>query len=133
MSGVIGDLDTRAHWEGVAEHKLLVQRCSDCGRYRWQPRALCYACQSWNFTWEEMSGRATVYTWTVAHRAMPTFAEDVPFLLVMVQLAEQDDLMMIGRLPGVDPETLRGGEAVTVEFVELHGVTVPSWRLAEAG
>jgi hypothetical protein len=61
---------------------------------------------------------------------LPGFAGDVPFVLVDVELADQAELRLIGRLldgPGAD---LRLGAAVTVGFEDVaDGMAVPAWRL----
>jgi uncharacterized OB-fold protein len=126
-----GDIDTLRHWEGLRARTLLVQRCDDCGTYRWQPRELCWRCRSWDYTWTAMSGRARLYSWTEAHRSPPPFDAQVPYLIGMVALEEQDDLMMVGRIVGDQPDSLRPGQAMVVDYTDTaDGVTLACWRPA---
>ena len=51
-----------------------------------------YACNclSSQFTWERLSGRGTVHTWTVVtHAVHPAAVERVPYVVVEVALEEQ--------------------------------------------
>ncbi len=49
---------------------------------------------------EPVSGRGFVRSWTVVRQSfLPGFEDDLPFVLVDVELEEQPDLRMIGRLP----------------------------------
>jgi len=45
------DDDTREFWEGCKKHELLIQRCTDCGTFRFPPRTICHKCLSMNFQW----------------------------------------------------------------------------------
>ena len=38
--------DTQPYWDGLNGHKLRLQRCADCGRYRFIPLELCPSCHS---------------------------------------------------------------------------------------
>jgi uncharacterized protein len=129
MTGMVRDLDTRTHWEGLRQHTLLVQRCSACALFRWQPRQLCHLCQSWEYEWVQVSGLAYLYSWTVIHNAPPPFSEETPYTIAMVTLTEQADLVMIGRLINASEESLRPGMALRVRFRDKsEGDTLAGWE-----
>jgi uncharacterized OB-fold protein len=76
-----------------------------------------------------VSGRGVVRSWTVVRQSfLPGF--DVPFVLVDVELEEQADLRLVGRLlDGVEAE-LHLGAAVCVAFEELSDeISVPAFEL----
>ena len=57
---------------------------------------------------------------------------DVPFLLVDVELVEQADLRVIGRLLDGPDEALHVGSAVRVAFEDIaSGVAVPAFVLED--
>lgn len=61
---------------------------------------------------------------------LPGFAEDLPFVLVDVELVEQTDLRLIGRLLGGVDADLHIGDDVAVAFEDLApGVSVPAFEL----
>jgi uncharacterized OB-fold protein len=61
-----------------------------------------------------MSGRGTVYTYTVVHRAMDPRAFAAPYVLAVVELDEGP--RMLTNLVDVDPATVRVGMPVVVRF-----------------
>jgi uncharacterized protein len=125
-----GDIDTFRHWQGLRDHVLLVQRCDRCHAYRWQPRELCWRCRSSEYAWTQVSGTGRLYSWTVVHRSPPPFGDQVPYVIGMVTLAEQDDLVMVGRVTGCDPDDLAPGMAMVVDYVDTtDGMTLACWRV----
>ena len=49
--------------------RLLIQRCTHCGKLRHYPRLLCGSCHSTVVEWIEASGRGAIHSWTVAQHA----------------------------------------------------------------
>ncbi|WP_084152312.1 Zn-ribbon domain-containing OB-fold protein [Nocardioides halotolerans] len=81
--------DSAPYWEGLQEHRLLMQRCSSCHELQFYPRSGCRSCGSTELAWEEMAGTGHVYTYTVIHRApFAAFANDVPYVYAVVELDE---------------------------------------------
>ncbi|WBO65617.1 Zn-ribbon domain-containing OB-fold protein [Streptomyces camelliae] len=88
------DAFTRPYWEAAAEGRLLIRRCGACGRAHHYPREFCPHCWSEDVTWEEASGRATLYTWSTVHRNdLPPFGERTPYIAAVVDLAEGPRMM----------------------------------------
>ena len=93
--------------------ELRFQRCRQCGTWRHLPREMCRACGSTEWSWERSSGRGTVYTWTVTHRALhPGFADDVPYAAVMVELDE--GVRITAQSEGIDHSDLQLGLPVEI-------------------
>ena len=75
-------------WDGLREGEIRLQRCDECRRVQFYPRPHCRYCGSLALTWEALSGEASVYSYTVIHRApFAAFADDVPYALAVVELA----------------------------------------------
>ena len=105
-------------WDALRRHELLVQQCADCGRLRFIPSELCPACHSSSATWAPVSGRGSVYTYTVVHRApTPAYQADAPYVLAYVELAEGP--RMPARLVDVTPDEVAVGMPVTVVFDDV--------------
>jgi uncharacterized OB-fold protein len=122
------DAETQPYWDAARERRLLVKRCRACSRAHFYPRPFCPHCWSAEVDWEEASGRATLYTWSVVHRNdLPPFGERVPYVAAVVDLAEGPRMMT--NVVGCDPGQLRIGMALEVDFrVETDEVTVPVFR-----
>lgn len=114
----------------TAQGELRFQRCGDCRRWRHLPRPLCPYCQSPNWAWEPSSGRGEVYTWTTTYRSLHPAFTQVPYAQVIVELEE--GVRMLSWVPDVDPDDLRVGMPVTVDFLTVDGVALPVF-LAGAG
>ena len=116
------------HWEGCREGELRVQRCADCQTYVFIPQPACTSCFSEALEWTAMRGRGVVYSYTVVHRPQrPQFR--VPYVVAIVELEEGCHMMT--NLIGVDPDDVRIGMEVEVEFVERsETITLPYFRPA---
>ena len=127
----VPDDESRPFWEGCKRRELLVQRCAACGRLRFPPRGLCPGCQSDRCDWVRASGRGTIYSRTVVHPpVLPAFRERVPFAVVLVELAEDPRLRLLGNVAGAAPDEVRIGRAVEVDFEDVSDeLALPRWRL----
>jgi hypothetical protein len=120
-------------WEAAARHVLTAARCARCRAWVMPPDLTCPRCLSTDpeFAFEPLSGQGAVRSWTVMRQSfLPGFADEVPFLLVDVELAEQPELRMIGRLLDGPDTPVHQGDPVTVAFEDLApGVSVPAFVL----
>jgi uncharacterized OB-fold protein len=133
----VPDETSAPFWSAAAEHILTVARCGRCGRFTMPPDVACLHCHASDpaFEFTPVSGRGTVRSWTVVRQAfLPGFEDDLPFVLVDVELVEQSELRLIGRLldgPDVIGADLHVGDEVVVGFEDLvPGVAVPAFELA---
>ncbi|AKK26662.1 Zn-ribbon domain-containing OB-fold protein [Mycobacterium sp. EPa45] len=126
----VPDEASAPYWAAAAQHVLTVARCGHCGFLALPPDAVCASCGSTDpgYTFVPVSGGGTVRSWTVVRQSfLPGF--EVPFALVDVELDEQADLRVIGRLLGrVDDVAL--GTAVRVVFEDIAPETaIPAFEL----
>lgn len=126
----IPDFDAQEFWEGCNHNELLMQRCAACKKFRWLPRPMCPHCQSLEREWVKMSGRGTVYSWTIiTHPVHPAAAAKVPYNVAQVQLDEDPNLIMVTNLVGLNNDDIRIGLPVAVVFEELEpGVRLPKFK-----
>ena len=76
-----------------------------------------------------MSGRATVYSYTVAHRPPhPAFAAQVPLVVAIVELEEGP--RMFTNIVGCDPANVEVGMAVqaTSESIDDSDMVLPVFK-----
>ena len=119
-------------WDGVDQHKLLVQRCESCATFHHPPKGHCSACSSLSLTPVEVSGRATLVTWTQPMKAYePYFEAKVPYFLATVNLVEQEPLRFATNLVDCTEDELRIDLPLEVTFREVApGCTLPLFRPA---
>jgi uncharacterized OB-fold protein len=120
--------DNRPFWEATRRHELALQRCDDCGHFRYPPAPVCPECLSERATWMPVSGRGTVTTFVIVHkRYFASFAADLPYNVVQVQLDEGPRLT--ANLVGVANADIRIGARVEVVFDDVTPeVTLPRFR-----
>ncbi len=109
---------TQPFWDAAHRHVLSIQRCKGCGVHIFYPRPACPECGSVELEWNEVSGRGTLYSFTIARR--PTardFADKVPYTIAIVELEEGPHLAT--NVVGCDPETLRIGQPLEAVFEDV--------------
>ena len=106
---------TAPYWEAARRGELAIQRCDGCGAHVFPPRAHCPDCGEAGLEWVAASGRGTVYSHTVAHRAPhPVFADQLPLVVAIVELEEGP--RMVTNVVDCDPAELAVGMAVEARF-----------------
>ena len=123
------DAESAPFWEAAKAHKLVLQHCTDCGKFIHYPRAVCPHCNGQNLDWRDVSGEGTIHSFTVARRpAGPAFKEDVPYVIVLVDLKEGPRMM--SNLVTGDVDGVKIGQAVEVVFDDVTGeITLPKFRI----
>jgi uncharacterized OB-fold protein len=129
----VPDDQSAPYWKAAAEHVLTAARCSNCGMFSLPPDVVCPHCGTTtpNFAFEAVSGRGAVRAWTVVRQSfLPGFDGEVPFVLVDVELDDQPELRLIGRLIDGVAAPLRLGARVASTFEDIApGVAVPAFAL----
>ena len=109
------DGDTRPFWEGCAKGELRLQRCLKCGAYRHPPSPICQDCLSPDHEWIATSGRGTVYTFVIVHRAFnPAWESEVPYVVAVIELAEGPHIL--SNVVDVSVNAVHIGMPVKVRF-----------------
>jgi uncharacterized OB-fold protein len=125
------DPDSAPYWEGADREKLLLQRCADCGTFRYYARQLCPKCWSENVEWVEASGKGNVYSWSRVRRApMAPFRAETPYVVGLIDLVE--GVRLFSRVLGAEDDEI-SGRPVEVEFEDIGSDKLPVFRLVEGG
>ena len=124
------DNDSSDFWDAAREERFLIKRCADCGRAHYYPRTFCPFCWSERVAWEEASGRATLYTYSIVYQNdLPPFPERVPYVAAVVDLEEGPRVMT--NVVDCDFDALQIGMALEVVFrEETDDVTLAVFRPA---
>jgi uncharacterized OB-fold protein len=123
---------TNFFWEGAHAGELRIQRCQTCGTYIHLPRPVCRNCRGFDLAGEPVSGRATLYSYTVTHKPFhPFYVDRVPYTVATVELAEQAGLQLLTRLVDIDDSRIEIGMALQVTFERLSAdLTIPVFTAA---
>ncbi len=121
--------ENRAFWTGGANGELHIQRCEACRRWTHPPRNACGDCGG-TLSPEPVSGRGSVFSFTVNHQSFrPGVA--TPYVIAIVELAEQADLRVPTNLVDCLGENVRCGLPVEVRFEALGEVFMPVFAPCE--
>ena len=123
--------DNAAFWTGGQQGELLITRCASCGYYVHPPSPRCPTCLSDAVEPSAVSGRGTVYSFTINRQAWVPDLE-VPFVLAIVELDEQPDLRLMTNVVGCKPAEVEIGMPVEVAFVERGAAFVPVFHRVTA-
>jgi uncharacterized protein len=122
---------TAPYWDAAREGRLVVQECLEC-RHLWHPPLpACPGCHdSGTLGWREVSGTGIVYTYTVVrHPTHFAFADKIPYVIALVELAEGPRL--VTGITGCPVQEVRAGMPVRAVFREVaDGVTLPYFEPA---
>ena len=118
-------------WDAAKRHELRIQRCNACGTHIFYPREACSQCLSPDLIWIPVSGKGTLYSYTIAQAPThPAFAEDVPYVIAIVELEEGPRITT--NLVGCLPDEVTIGMPVMASFEEVTPeVTLVKFRPAQ--
>ena len=120
--------ETAFFWTAGKDGRLLIQRCTGCGRYQHPPLPLCPICRTETMAPVPVSGRGTVKTFTVNRQQWFAGMTD-PFVFAAIELSEQAELYVFSNVLA-PPEAVHSGLAVTVCFERQDDVWLPLFVLA---
>jgi uncharacterized OB-fold protein len=122
---------TAPYWDAAREHRLAIQRCSGCGHYQHPPRVYCTACAEGELGFEDVSGAATVYSYSrVVETSTPGMA--APYTVLIAELAEQRGLWILSDCDAV--HDVHVGDPLHLEFEEIgEGFVLPQFRPVVSG
>ncbi len=85
--------ETQSFWDGAESERLRIQRCADCGRHYFPPAPVCPFCTSREVAWEDLSGRATLYSFVITASPWPLWNLAPPFSVATIALEEGPRLL----------------------------------------
>ncbi|HEX5368116.1 MAG TPA: Zn-ribbon domain-containing OB-fold protein [Dehalococcoidia bacterium] len=119
-------------WDAAADGRLAMQVCDECSAYVWTPRAICYECGSRALTWQTLSGRGEVFSFTVIRQVAGRgtsayFAGEIPYAVALIELTEGP--RMLATLAGCDVDAVEIGMKVRVRFDQVSPeIHLPSFE-----
>lgn len=126
---------TAPFWQGAKDGRLVMQRCRPCKELVWCPRPSCVDCGSDDMEWEKLSGRGTVYSFTIirqlAGRGARAFEKDIPYVIAWVDLEEGPRYYT--NIVGCPVEEVEIGMEVEVVFDPVSDdISLPKFRPRKA-
>ena len=123
------------YWEGTLSEQLIIQKCNSCKTWLWGPEWICHQCLSFDIGWEQTSSEGIIYSWErIWHPVHPAFKEEnLPFIVVLVELPQADNVRMVGNLLGDPKQEIVIGSKVKAVFEKHEDAKSPyalvQWEL----
>ncbi len=125
------DALTAPFWQGLREGRLLIQRCTRCGTWRFGPEWICHHCHSFEAQWQAVEPQGRIFSWErVWHPSHPALAGRTPYLAVLVELPQAGHVRLLGNLLGDPIQTVAIGAKVQGVF-EPHEDAAPPYALLQ--
>jgi hypothetical protein len=121
-------------WDAAKEHRLVFQRCTKCGTHVFYPRDICPGPDCFGIgtlEWVQSTGKGWVYAFTISYQpAHPAFADDVPYILAIIELEE--GWRMNSNVINIDPQEVTIGMRVEVVWDDVTPeFTLPKFQPAK--
>jgi uncharacterized OB-fold protein len=105
-------------WDGLREHKLVLQRSKKTGKVVYYPRVVSPYGPKDTLEWVECSGKGKVYSFTIARRpTAPQWAADGDYAIAIVQLKE--GARLTANIIHCEPAAVKVGMKVKAVFVDV--------------
>ncbi len=127
----VPQVESDVYWQKAKEHELWLRSCNACGGNAYfYPRDISPCCFSRDTEWVQASGKATLYTYAIVHRAPhPGFVADVPFVTAMVELDEGPIMATNIVIDDPTPENLVIGMPLEVVFEDAtEDISIPKFK-----
>jgi uncharacterized protein len=105
-------------WEWCSKGELRLQRCGVCSHLAWPVVRRCEACGEQSFTWERLSGRGKVVSWTTFQQDYYRGLLPVPYDTILVELEE--GALFLSNPKGFACQDLAPHMPVKVAFVDAE-------------
>ena len=96
--------DLQAYTAALADGRLLLRHCTQCGQHHHYPRSYCPFCSSGKTDWTEAAGAGEIYSFTIWRRrddvSVPAFVtlDEGPSILALIDETSPDKVRIGGRV-----------------------------------
>ncbi len=123
-------------WQGLRDEQLLLQRCDACQHWQWGPEWLCHRCHHFGLSYQAVSPDGVIYSYErVWHPVHPALKEQGPYLVVLVELPQADNVRLVGNLLGDPRQPVAIGARVQGVYEHHQEVDDPftllQWRVSQ--
>ncbi len=106
-------------WNGSKEKKVVIQYCKGAKKFQHFPRPTSiFTGRIKDIEWREITGRGTVFSWTITHRGTANFREVEPYAVACVTFDEAN-VNHIANMVNCKAEDLKVGMRVEPYWMPL--------------
>jgi uncharacterized OB-fold protein len=121
-------------WDGAKEQKLMLQKCSACGKLNYPPRANCNSCTAKDtLQWTEVQnpGAHIDVHLIIRDSRIRGFRSAQPINFAIIRLNDDPGINFLSNLPGTAPGEFKDGDQVELVFAAVEGSDqlIPEWQI----
>ncbi len=122
--------ETKPFWDALHDKRFELPWCTDCSKAHFYPRLLCPHCGSESIEWRAASGRGTVHTFVINHKAARGYEDKAPYVIAVIELEEGPRMLSTLVMQATPtPQNVGIGMPVMLEHDEVTPqVTLPRFR-----
>ena len=131
ISKIVMALDDQPMWASIDRHALELQRCTECGAFRYPPAPVCPNDLNDKADWIPVSGQGEIISWVVFHKK---YFDDHQPLYNSTAVRLDEGPIVVTQLRGEEPEGSWIGQRVELVYAEHAGRTqhFAHWLKSEA-
>lgn len=121
-------------WDSVARRRMELPFCLQCRHFFFYPRPFCPTCWSSVYEFRPVSGKGTVWSYTVVRfplGANASWKQRLPYVVALIDLEE--GVRMMSNVVGCAPEAVRCGVKVELCYEDVDGRTLPLFKTRTSG
>src|SRR3990167_3899809 len=108
---------SKPFWDAARTGVFMLQYCPVAKKYQFYPRPVSVYTGKRNLEWRPATGKGTIYTYTITHRAPAPFKKVPPYIVATVELAEK--VRVISNVINCSVDQVRIGMPVRVAWVKI--------------
>ncbi len=113
-------------WQGLRNEQICLTRCDACQRFQWGPEYICHRCHSFDLSYEAVGTSGRIFSYErVWHPVHPALKDQGPYLVVLVELPQADNVRVVGNLLGPPEQEVYIGTTVQAVFEHHNDATHP--------
>jgi uncharacterized OB-fold protein len=124
---------TAPFWEGLNHNQFLLQKCTQCSKYLWYPRAWCIYCGNRDLVWSPSKGKGKVFSFVIIRQVvenLPSWSKEIPFVVVELDLDE--GVRVYGKVNLDSLDQIHIGDPAEILFDKIAPeVTLFSFKLSK--
>ena len=122
------DYDNKGFWDAIREHRLVFQKCKECGLIVHRPRPMCPQCLSTDREWAPSEGKGRIYTYVeFVYQNASYPGIKVPYVVAVAEMPE--GVRIISNVIDESAEDIYVGMPVEVVFEDVgEDLTLPKFR-----
>jgi uncharacterized OB-fold protein len=114
-------------WQSIEQRRWSLQRCAQCGGFRYPPSPICPDDHCMEYEWVPLGGTGSILSWTVFHRK---YFDDYPPPYNTIAVRLDEGPIVVSNLVGAEPSKDWIGMRVALIYESHNTLILPRFKAA---